>query len=85
MILVVGARHFEANGRVQLPLEWRDVAMGGPELELRIAAGVEARQVVRPTREEINAAERLRVAPIEPLREPHDRGQYPNDGPLRPP
>ena len=78
MFLVRGARHFEADRQVELALEWRDVTMGGPQFQLRVATRAKPGEVIVPAREEIDPGERLRVAAIEPFREPHDRRQDPN-------
>jgi hypothetical protein len=73
--LAVGTGDFEANGLVELPLERRDVTVRRPQLQLGVAAGAQPRQVVVATRKQIDCGKRLRVAAIEPLRQPHDGRQ----------
>ena len=52
--------------------------MGGPELELGVAIRAQARQIIVAAREQIDPGECLRVAAIEPFRQPHDRREHPN-------
>src|SRR4051812_13182601 len=61
VILEFDARDFEADGPFEFALERRDVAIRGPELQLRVAAGPEPREIVLAARKEVDAAERLGV------------------------
>jgi hypothetical protein len=77
LFLVLGAGHFEADRQGELTLERRHVTMSGPQFQLRVATRAKPGEVIVPAREEIDPGERLRVAAIEPFREPHDRRQDP--------
>src|SRR4029078_4269540 len=76
VFLVLGAGDFEADRQIELPLERRHVTMCGPQLQLRIAVRAKPGEVVVTARKEVDAGERLRVAPIEALGEPDDRRQH---------
>src|SRR5262249_53157345 len=56
-------------------LERRRVAHGGPELQLGVARGAQLQQVVVAAIVELEPRDRLRVAAVEALGEPQDRGQ----------
>jgi hypothetical protein len=78
LILVIPAGHFKANGFLQNGFEWSDVPMRGPQLELGIARRAEPREIIVIARKEVDAGERLRVAPVEPLGQPYHRRKRPD-------
>jgi hypothetical protein len=80
LILVVVAGDFEADRLVEQLLERCDVAVRGPEFELRVPRRAEPGEVVVASRIEIDARQCLGVAPVEPLGKPEHRRQDP-DGP----
>ena len=57
------------------------MTVSGPELELRIAVRAEPGEIIVAPWEEIDARERLRVAAVQPLREPDYRGQHADGAP----
>jgi hypothetical protein len=59
------------------------MAVSGPQLELRVAVGAQARQVVVAARVEVDSSERLRVAAVEALRQSHHRRQRLHGAPRR--
>ena len=65
--------------------EWRAVARGGPELQLRVAGRAQLQQVVVPPVVELETADRLRVAAIEAFRQPQDGGERSHRAPGAPP
>jgi len=54
------------------------MSMRGPQLELGIALGAKTCEVVVAAREQINTAERLRVATVQSLGESNDCRQHPH-------
>src|SRR3990172_6894492 len=84
LFLVIGPPHLEADGPVEHALERRGMAVRGPELQLRVARRAQPRKIIVVARVEIDAAEGLRVTPIEPLGEPDDGGERPDGAPQRP-
>ena len=52
--------------------------MGGPQFELRIAVGAQPGEIVVAAGEQIDPGERLSVAAIETLGQPHNRGEHSN-------
>jgi hypothetical protein len=77
------ARDFEPNWLAEELFERRDVPVRRPQLEFRVAVRAQAGEVIVTTREQIESAERLRVAAIQALGEPDHRGQGPNVPPQR--
>ena len=77
--LVIVAGDFEAQRLAEHGFERRDVAVGGPELELGVARGAQPRQVVVAPRIQVDAGQRLRVAAIQAFGEP-DHGRKRLDG-----
>jgi hypothetical protein len=77
--LVIVAGDFEAQRFPEHGFERRDVAVGGPELELGVAGGAQAGQVVVAAGVEVDAREGLRVAAIQPFGE-SNHGRQPLDG-----
>jgi len=75
MILVIGARHFETDGPVEHRFERADVPVGGPQLQLRVPSGPQAREIIVIARIEVDPRERLRMAPVEAFSEPYHGGQ----------
>ena len=73
--LVVGARYLEAQRTPEDRFERRHMAVRGPEFELRVPGRTEPYQVIVGARINLDPRERLRVAAIEPFREPDDRCQ----------
>ena len=71
MVLEFGASHFEADRLSENAFERADVPMRRPELQFRVPAGTQACEVVVAARIEIDAGERLGVAPVEPLADGH--------------
>ena len=72
------ARHFEPDGLAEESFERRNVPVRRPQLEFRVAVRAQAGEIIVTTREQIESAERLRVAAIQALGEPHHCGQRPN-------
>jgi hypothetical protein len=66
-------RDLESKRSAEDRLERRDVTVGGPQLEFRVAVRTQARQVIVPARIEIQTSDRLCVAAIESLGEAHHR------------
>ena len=54
------------------------MAVGGPQLQFRVAVGAKPRQIIVAARKEVDPAERLRMAAIQSFGEPDDRRQHPN-------
>jgi hypothetical protein len=82
--LVVLVDHLEPDGAAEHLLERTGVPVSGPELELRVAAGVKSCQVVVGGGIELDVRERLRVAAIQALGEPHHRRQRVHGAPRWP-
>jgi hypothetical protein len=74
----------EPDGAAEHLFERSGMPVSGPELELRVAAGVEARQVLIGRRVQLDARERLGMAAIQALGEPHHRRQRAYGAPGRP-
>ena len=55
--------------------------MRRPELQLRVPAGAEAHQIGLPARHDIHRRHHLRVAAIEPFRQPQHGGERPDRPP----
>ena len=70
---MIAARDFETKRLAEHRFERRDVAMGGPELELGVAGGAQPRQVVVGAGVEVEPGQRLRVAAVQPFGQPHHR------------
>src|SRR5918993_5413970 len=81
VFLRLGAGYFETNRQSERPFERRHVPMGGPQFQLRIAGGAQARQVVVAARKEIDSGERLCVAAVEPFGKPDDGREHPDGRP----
>src|SRR3954471_12186372 len=64
--------------------EWRGVTRRGPELQLRVARRAQLQQIVVAAVVELEAGDRLRVAAVEALREPEDRGERSHLAPRAP-
>ena len=82
--LVVVASDLETNGFAQHFLEWCDVPMRRPQLQFRVPVRTQAGQIVIPAREQIQSAERLRVAAIKALGQTDHCPQRPHGLPQRP-
>jgi hypothetical protein len=65
--LVVAASDLEANGLPEDLFERRDVAVCGPDLELRIACRAQPGEIVVAARVEIQASQCLCVTAIQAL------------------
>ena len=74
-------RRFDPKRLTGHPLERSRVARCGPELELRVAVGADLQQIIIPTVMELQTAHDLRVAAVEALRKPQDRGQRAHGAP----
>jgi hypothetical protein len=61
--IVVG--DFEANWLPEYRFERGHVAVCGPQFELRVAGGAQAREVIVAARVEVHARQCLRVAAVE--------------------
>src|SRR5687768_7793176 len=68
-----GCRNFEADRLAEHGLERRDVAMGGPELQLDIAGRAQPREIIVRPRIQVDTRDRLRVAAVESLGQADDR------------
>ena len=64
---MVATCDLEANGLPEHRLEWCDVAMRRPELELRVATRAQPREVILAMRVQIHTGQRLRMAAVEAL------------------
>ena len=65
----------DANRDAERVLERRQLPLRSPELELRVADSLESQDVARLIRGQIEPSDDLRVAAIQPFRQPHDRRQ----------
>jgi uncharacterized protein YbaA (DUF1428 family) len=83
LFLVIGARDFESHRLAQQFFERRDVPMGRPQLEFRVAVRPQPNQIVVPAWEQVKSAERLRVAAIQTLGEADHRGESADGLPQR--
>jgi hypothetical protein len=70
-----GPAHFDAKRLLDQALERDGVPVGGPQLELGIGLGPQLQQGVFATVVQLDAADGLRMAAIQALGEPEDRGQ----------
>jgi hypothetical protein len=75
LILQISAGHFEADRLVQHGFERANVTVRSPEFELGIPRCSEPRNIVVVSGIQIDPGKCLRVAAIEPFREPYHRGQ----------
>jgi hypothetical protein len=67
--------HFDTKRLLDQAFEGRGMAIGSPQLELRVGLGAELEQRVLAAIVQLHAADRLRVAAIEALGEAKDGGE----------
>lgn len=78
MFLVRAAGNLEADGQCQLLLQRGDMAVSGPQLQLRIAIGAQPREVIVAARKQVDSAQRLRMTSVESFSQSNDCGQHAN-------
>jgi hypothetical protein len=76
---------FDAQRFTGHSLEWRGMAGRRPELELDVARRAQLQQIVVATIVKFESGHGLRVAAIQALREPKDRGERTNRPARAPP
>jgi hypothetical protein len=79
------AADLDAERLPRQSFEWRGMAGGGPELQLRVARGAQLQQVVVAAIVEFEAGDRLRVAAVKALGQPQDRRERAHGSPGAPP
>src|SRR5688572_18756557 len=72
--LVIGAGDFEADRLAQHGLERGDMPVCGPELQLRVAGGAQASEIIVAARIQLQAGQGLGMAAIETLGQTDHRG-----------
>jgi hypothetical protein len=73
-----GPAHFDSKGLLKETLERDGVPVGGPQLELGVGLGPQLQQRVLAPVVQLDAADRLGVAPIQAFREPQNGGERAN-------
>jgi hypothetical protein len=82
--LALPGRHLESDRALQGVGERLRVPLRGPELQLRIADRAKPNEQSVFLLPDMNRANRLRVAAVEPLGQPDDARQYLHRAPERP-
>jgi hypothetical protein len=73
---------FHAERLADQPLECRRMSRRGPQFQLRVAGGPELEERVLPAVMQLERADGLRMAAVEPLGKTQDGRQCPNRPPL---
>src|SRR3982750_3313734 len=81
--LVVPSRHFELNRAAEQFFERRRVANRRPQFQFHVFRRTQANPVVFAARQDVDAADRLGMAAVQPLGKAHHRGERAHRPPLR--